>query len=76
MHTQFNGHGLLYLDNLRCGKEQLNLIVSIEHISGEINSLCKFVSCFKGQRWIVQEVHMYKDNVLGLILMTDFKFGV
>ena len=46
------------------------------HISAGIDSLCKFVSCFKGQRWIVQEVHMCKGNALGLILMTDFKFGV
>ena len=39
----------------------------------EINSLCEFKSCFKGQRWIVQVCKPYR---LSLILEADLKFGV
>ena len=35
---------------------------------------CELVSCFKGQRWIVQVAHMCKEY--SLILTTNLKFGV
>ena len=75
MHAQFYWLGYYIWTTFLCHRrygEGLSLIVS----AGINILLCEFVSCPKGQRWIVQVVHMCKPYRLGLILTLDLKLSI
>ena len=66
---------LLYLDNIPLPSKMQRRIEP--HCECRINVLlCEFVLCSKGQRWIVQVVHMCKPYRLGLILTLDLKLSI